>query len=131
MTGVLRLELDGSLLLHPVSIRLQRRILTQRRKGAKIFLCSSFAPLRLCAKTALYLSVILDCGSFILFLGQPFTGYAILTLNPLAQVNKLAPFRTEGTKRIIFPLDLLTAGWTFHELKPRNSPQRIKGMRVA
>src|SRR6185295_6619291 len=101
MTGVLRLELDGSWLLHPASIRLQRRILTQRRKGAKIFLCSSFAPLRLCAKTALYLSFILDCGSFILFLGQPFTGYAILTLNPLAQVDKLAPLRTEGTKRII------------------------------
>jgi hypothetical protein len=65
------------------------------------------------------------------FLGQRFTGYAVLTLNPLAQVDKLAPLRTEGTKKIIFPLDLLTAGWTFHELKPRNGPQRIKGMRVA
>jgi hypothetical protein len=49
------------------------------------------------------------------FLGQPFTGYAVLTLNPLAQIDKLAPLRTEGTKGIIFPLDLLTAGWTFHE----------------
>ena len=53
--------------------------------------------------------------TFILFLGQRFTGDAILTFNPLAQVDKLAPLRTEGTKRIIFPLDWLTAGWTFHE----------------
>jgi hypothetical protein len=50
-----------------------------------------------------------------LFLRQRFTGDAILTFYPLAQIDKLAPLRTEGTKRIIFPLDWLTAGWTFHE----------------
>lgn len=114
MTGVL--ELAVSLLLQAViKIAPQRKKLAQRRKGAKIFLWSSFAPLRLCAKTALYLSIILDCGSFILFLGDLFTGDAVLTLNPLAQIDKLAPLRTEGTKGIIFPRDLLTAGWTFHE----------------
>ena len=66
------------------------------------------------------------------FLGERFTGDAILTLNPLAEIDKLTPLSTEGTKRIIFPLDWLTAGWAFHEsLKPRNGPQCIKEMRVA
>ena len=116
MTGVLLLELGESLLLQEANAtKQQRRILTQRRKGAKIFLWFSFAPLRLCARTVLYLFVILDCGSFILFLRQRFTGDTILTFYPLAQIDKLAPLRTEGTKRIIFPLYWLTAGWTFHE----------------
>jgi hypothetical protein len=116
MTGVLLLELGGSLLLQPViKISPQRKMLAQRRKGAKIFLWFSFALLRHCARAVLYLVVILNCGSFILFLRQRFTGDAILTFYPLAQIDKLAPLRTEGTKRIIFPLDWLTAGWTFHE----------------
>jgi hypothetical protein len=39
MTGVLLLELGGSLLLQPViKISPQRKMLAQRRKGAKIFL---------------------------------------------------------------------------------------------
>jgi hypothetical protein len=102
----------------------------QRRKGAKLWF--SFAPWRLCGSTALDFFLILDRGSFILFLGQRFTRDAILTLDPLAEIDKLAPFRTEGTKGIIFPLDWLTAGWAFHEsLKPRNGPQRIKERRVA
>ena len=109
ITGVLLLDV-GSLLLHPVRIRQQRRVLTQRRKGAKI-LWFSFAPLRLCASITLGFFVLV----IFLFMGQRFTGYAVLTLNPLAQIDKLAPLRTEGTKGIIFPLDLLTAGWTFHE----------------
>jgi hypothetical protein len=49
------------------------------------------------------------------FLGERFAGDAILTFNPLAQIDKLTPLRTEGTKRIIFPLDWFTAGWAFHE----------------
>ena len=105
MTGVLLLEVGGSLLLHPA--KKQHNASTINRELFVFVIMLSF------------------------FLGQPFTGYAILTLNPLAQVDKLAPLRTEGTKRIIFPLDWLTAGWTFHELKPRHRPQRIKGMRVA
>jgi hypothetical protein len=44
-----------------------------------------------------------------------FTGDAILAFDPLAQVDELAPFRTEGTKRILFPLDWFTAGWAVHE----------------
>jgi len=110
MTGVL--ELVVSLLLQAVAkIKQQRRMFPQRRKGAKIFLRSSFASLRLCGRTGLDFVVVV----ILLFLRERFTGYTILTFNPLAQIDKLAPFRTEGTKRIIFPLDLLTAGWAFHE----------------
>ncbi|HEU5092509.1 MAG TPA: hypothetical protein VFT30_07480, partial [Nitrospira sp.] len=50
-----------------------------------------------------------------LFLRQRLTRHTILTLNPTAKVNKLTAFRTEGTERIVFPLDWLTAGWTLHE----------------
>jgi hypothetical protein len=42
-------------------------------------------------------------------------GHTILALDPFAEVYKLTPFRTEGTDRIVFPLDWLTAGWTLHE----------------
>jgi hypothetical protein len=58
---------------------------------------------------------ILYCGSLILFLGKRFAGDSILTFNPPAEIDKLTPLRTEGTKRIVFPLDRLTAGWAFHE----------------
>jgi hypothetical protein len=58
---------------------------------------------------------ILDYGRFSLFLGERFTGDSILTFNPPAEIDKLAPLRTEGTKRIVFPLGRLTAGWAFHE----------------
>lgn len=59
--------------------------------------------------------VLLDRRTCIWFLGKRFTGDTILALDPLTQVNELAPLRTEGTKRIIFPLDRFTAGWAFHE----------------
>jgi len=49
-----------------------------------------------------------------LFLGKRLTGDSIFTFNPPAKINKLTPLRTEGTKRIVFPLYRLTAGWTFH-----------------
>jgi hypothetical protein len=39
------------------------------------------------------------------FLGERFTGHTIFTFNPLAEIDKLASLSTEGTKRIIFPLD--------------------------
>jgi hypothetical protein len=83
----------------------------QGRKGAKEDQREFFAPLRLCVSTASGFSLLL----IFLFLRERFAGDTILTFNPLAQIDKLAPLRTEGTKRIIFPLDLLTAGWTFHE----------------
>ena len=70
----------------------------------------------------LFVEVILYCGSFSLFLGEGFTGDSIFTFNPPAEIDKLAPLRTEGTKRILFPLDRLTAGWAFHELEPRARP---------
>jgi hypothetical protein len=59
--------------------------------------------------------VIFGCGTFIWFLRERLTGHTILTLNPPAEIDKLAPLRTEGTNRIIFPLYRLTAGWAFHE----------------
>ena len=90
MTGVLLLELGGSLLLHPA--QKQHNATTSRKLNPLIIFIM-----------------------FCFFLGERFTGDAILTFYPLAQVDKLAPLRTEGTKRIIFPLDWPTAGWTFHE----------------
>jgi hypothetical protein len=63
----------------------------------------------------LFFEVILYCGSLILFLGKRFAGDSILTFNPPAEIDKLTTLRTEGTKRIVFPLDRLTAGWAFHE----------------
>jgi hypothetical protein len=66
-----------------------------------------------------------------LFLRHRVTGHTIFTLNPTAEVDKLTAFRTEGTNRIVFPLDWLTAGWTVHEsLTPRNGAHRLKEMRV-
>ena len=126
ITGVLSAL---SLLLQPVNkIKLQKKILAQRRKGAKVLLWFSFAPLRLCARPVLV--VIFDSRTFILFLGKRLTGHAILTFNPLAEIDKLAPLRTEGTKGIIFPLDRLTAGWAFHDLEATKRPRLTKEMRV-
>ena len=133
MTGVL---VFGSLLLQAINVRAQRgnkNFLTQRRKGAKEKQGKIFAPLRLCAKTALvvplllrisdlFIAVILDWISLILFVREWFTGDAILTFNPLAKVDKLAPLGTEGAKRVVFPLGRLTAGWAFHEFEP---PERL------
>ena len=73
---------------------------TQRRKDAK--------------PSDLFFEVILYCGGFRLFLGERFAGYSIFTFNPPAEIDKLTPLRTEGTKRIVFPFGRLTAGWAFH-----------------
>ncbi|HKY41705.1 MAG TPA: hypothetical protein VJM50_01315, partial [Pyrinomonadaceae bacterium] len=62
-----------------------------------------------------FVAVILDWVSFILFVGERFTGDAILTFNPTTKVDELAPLRTEGAKRIVFPFGRLTAGWAVHE----------------
>jgi hypothetical protein len=61
------------------------------------------------------ISIILIAIILGLFLGKWFTGDSILTLNPSTEVDKLTPFRTEGTKGIFFPLDPRATGWTFHE----------------
>jgi hypothetical protein len=126
MTGVLLLELGGSLLLQETNVTKQQRRIT-------ILFCALCGPLRpsalrsfFNAETAedrrgrrenmsdFFVEITLDRGRFILFLGERFTGDAVLTFNPLAQIDKLTPLRTEGTKRITFPFDRLTAGWTFH-----------------
>jgi len=49
--------------------------------------------------------VILGCGTFVWFLGKRFAGDTIFAFDPLTEVDELAPLGTEGTKRIIFPLD--------------------------
>ena len=85
--------LVGSLLLHAAdNIRPQRHMVAKN-----VFLI-------------LILTFILT-----LFLRHPLTGHTVFTLNPTAEVDKLAAFRTEGAGRIVFPLDWLTAGWTLHE----------------
>jgi len=63
---------------------------------------------------AVFVELILS-RSRILFLGDWFAGDTIFTFNPPAKIDKLASFRTEGTERIVFPLDWLTAGWALHE----------------
>ena len=62
----------------------------------------------------LFLALIIN-RSLILFLWHRLAGHTILALDPFAEVYKLTAFRTEGTDRIVFPLDWLTAGWTLHE----------------
>ena len=73
---------------------------------------------------------ILDWVSFILFVGERFTGDAIFTFNPPAKVYKLAPLRTEGTKGIVFPLGRLTASWAFHESRATPERPTIRAMPV-
>src|ERR1051325_4450271 len=64
------------------------------------------------------------------FLGERLAGDAGPTFNPLAEIDKLTPLRTEGTKRIIFPLDWFTAGWAIHEFEPRNGPHQSDAGRL-
>ena len=54
-------------------------------------------------------------GRLILILWNRLAGHTILTLDPPAEIDELATFRTKGTERIVFPFDWLTAGWTVHE----------------
>jgi hypothetical protein len=91
ITGVLVLELIGSLLLH--AAKNTRPLRTMRN---------------------MFLAFILYRSLFIMFLGDRLAGDAIFTLNPTAEIDKLASLRTKGTERIIFPLDWLTAGWALH-----------------
>ena len=109
MTGVFVVEVGGSLLLQPLmNTKLQRKSFTPRRKDEDAKAQSGpDLSLRLCVKFSLdfFVMVILDGSSFVGFLGQRFAGHTILTFNPPAQIHKLAPLRTEGTKRIFFPLD--------------------------
>jgi len=109
-----------SLLLHAANNIRQpahataRKLLPQRRCDAtEKSDCSSVAPPRRCGGK-LFLALIIS-RSLILFLWHGLAGHTILALDPFAEVYKLAAFRTEGTDRIVFPLDWLTAGWTLHE----------------
>ena len=122
ITGVL--ELVGSLVLQLVNkirtLSTKPRCFTRRRKAAKkdakseFLLRVSFAPLRLCVKD-LFSALIFDSCALILFLRNRLAGHTIFALDPTAEIYQLAPFCTEGTERILFPLDWLTAGWTLHE----------------
>ena len=66
-----------------------------------------------CQSEILFISLI-DYSTFVVFAGERFTGDSIFTFNPPAEIDELAALRTEGTKRIVFPLDWLTAFWAFH-----------------
>jgi hypothetical protein len=117
MTGVLVFVVGGSLLLQEVNdTKQQRRITT--------LLCALCGPLRslrlknfLTQRTAedrrerrgniseLFVSIVVGHRRFVWFLWKRLTGDAILAFDPLAEVDELAPLRTEGTKRIVFPGD--------------------------
>src|ERR1041384_6743359 len=118
MTGVGFFVVTSLLLQAASNTRPQiKRRFTQRRKETQrrsLFFFAFLQSLRLCVKTA-SLALILVCGSFVMFLRHRLARYAILTLNPTAKIKKLTAFRTEGTERIVFPLDWFTAGWTLHE----------------
>jgi hypothetical protein len=91
---------------------------TQKTATSPAFSTRFFSPRRNGPKKRegnVFLAVILDRSSFIFCLWDRLAGHTVLTLNPAAKVNKLTAFRTEGTDRIVFPLDWLTAGWTLHE----------------
>jgi hypothetical protein len=55
------------------------------------------------------------CRRGFILLAHGLAGHTILAFNPTAEIYKLTSFRTEGTERIVFPFDWLTAGWAFHE----------------
>jgi hypothetical protein len=63
----------------------------------------------------LELFIVVCWAGLILILRNLFTGHTIFALDPAAEIYELAPFCTEGTERIFFPLDWLTARWTLHE----------------
>ena len=101
--------------ISPQTHAIARKLLPQRRSGAaETNFGSSVAPLRRCG-SKLFLLVITDGCPLIRFLRHGLAGHTILALDPFPEVYKLAAFRTEGTDRIVFPLDWLTAGWTLHE----------------
>jgi hypothetical protein len=52
----------------------------------------------------IFFKLVVTRGGTVLFAGKLLAGNSILAFNPLAKVDKLAPFGTEGTKRIVFPL---------------------------
>jgi hypothetical protein len=111
------LEITGVLLLFAVSVPLHE---THNVKSAIIHRLRRFCVIcgwlvRKEDTSVLVVELILNCGSIILFLWHSFTWDTILTFDPATEIDKLATLRTEGTKRVVFPLDWLTAGWTFHE----------------
>ena len=135
MTGVLVLGVGGSLLLQEANdTRQQRRITT--------LLCALCGLLRSSALRTVFnaesaegrrdrrgnileflVSIVLDRNTFIWFLWKRLTGDAILAFDPLAEIDELTPLRTEGTKRIVFPIDWFTAGWAFHESLATNTTE--------
>jgi hypothetical protein len=75
-----------------------------------------------CQSEILFISLI-DYSTFVMFAGERFTGDSIFTFNPPAEIDELAALRTEGTKRIVFPVDRPTAGWAFHDLEATKTAQ--------
>jgi hypothetical protein len=124
-------EITG-VLVFPVSLLLQPASKQQHKRRRRKAHCR--LPIANCqwdfVRNRQSSIVILDCGSLIFFLGKRFTGDAILTLNPPAEVDELAPLTTEWTKRIIFPLDRLTAGWASHESRATKRPRLTKELPV-
>ena len=113
MTGVLLLAPGGSLLLHEANVtKQQRRITTLLCVPLRSSTLTSFFNAEIAKDhrerrgriSEIFISIALNPGRFVTLFGKLFAGDAILAFDPLAQVDELAPFRTEGTKRIVFPL---------------------------
>lgn len=132
MTGVLVL-VGGSLLLQEANDTKQQKRITNllcdlcvalRPSVLRRFFKAEMADKRRERRgniSELFVSIVLDRCTFIWFLWKRLTGNAILAFDPLAEVDELAPLRTEGTKRIVFPIDWFTAGWAFHESLATNT----------
>jgi len=99
LTGLLAGPLGGSLLLQEgkPKTRIANRII----RGFSVL--------------DILLQVVFASWRLGVFAGQRLAGNSIFTLNPAAEVNELAAFGTEWTKKIVFPLGRFTAGWTLHE----------------
>lgn len=68
----------------------------------------------------IFLQIVFVNRLIAVFAGQRFAGHSIFTLDPAAEVNELAAFRTEWTEGVIFPLSRFPAGWTLHESRTLN-----------
>ena len=69
----------------------------------------------------IFLQVVFVNSRIVVFARERFAGHSIFALNPTAEVYELAPFRTEWTKGIVFPVGRFPAGWTLHEILKRNN----------
>jgi hypothetical protein len=69
------------------------------------------------ASSVVALEIIIYRRSFRMILRYGIARNAIIAVDPAAKIDKLAAFRTEGSDRIVFPLDCMTTDWALHEIR--------------